>query len=377
MSERPGPAVVQRGRMLVAAVEVVCEVGYRGMSVARVTGRAGVSRRTFYEVFEDREDCFLAVFDDVLARVAAVAVVACGGEGCWREKVRAGLASVLWFIGDQPGLGALVVVDALGAGPRVLERRARCLEMLGRIVDEGRVVGSGGGGPLAGDGRGFSPSVLTAEGVVGAVFSVIHARMLEQAHGVGAGSVRSGSSERWEAVSLAGLLNPLMAMIVLPYLGREAAAQELVRPAPSTRRVLARLVGDPLEGLGLLRNLRAYRARACVLYLAEQGGRGFSPSNRQVGEAVGIASHSYVSALLARLAELGLASRPPRSPGGQNAWSLTAQGLQAAGALRDACSSEAPGERRWWRASLAHGVRGSAMRGGSVLETASDRGVTS
>ncbi len=347
ISERSGFALVQRGRMLAAAAGVVSELGYQGMSVARVTARAGVSRRTFYDAFEDREDCFLAVFDDAVARIAAVAAVAYGREGGWREKVRAGLSSVLRFIGDQPALGALVVVDALGAGPRVLERRAQCLEMLSKIVDEGRVEERVGARAPAGDGRGLNPSVLTAEGVVGAVLSVVHARMLEQGHGAGTRSVRSGSSSRRTAASPAGLLNPLMAMIVLPYLGQAAAAEELVRPAPRTRRALAYAVGDPLEGLGLLRNLRAHRARACLLYMAEHPGA----SNRQVGEAVGIASHTQISALLARLAELGLLSKPASRPGGPNAWSLTPRGLLVAAALRNAHSSEAQvspsgGERR-------------------------------
>ena len=61
---------VQRARMLHSAVQVVSELGYERMSVASVTGGAKVSRRTFYDVFEDREDCFLAAFDDALASFA-------------------------------------------------------------------------------------------------------------------------------------------------------------------------------------------------------------------------------------------------------------------------------------------------------------------
>ena len=64
-------AEVQRARMLSSAIQVVSEYGYGRMSVARVTGGARVSRRTFYDLFEDREDCFLAVFDDAMARVTA------------------------------------------------------------------------------------------------------------------------------------------------------------------------------------------------------------------------------------------------------------------------------------------------------------------
>src|SRR5665213_2270938 len=129
---------LQRARLLTAAAQVVAEVGYRGMSTARVSTRAGLSRKTFYDLFIDREDCFLAAFDDTVTRIAAVSAPAFEGEGRWREGVRGGLSVVLRFIGDEPVSVSLVVVDALGAGPRVLERRARWIATLSSIVDLGR-----------------------------------------------------------------------------------------------------------------------------------------------------------------------------------------------------------------------------------------------
>jgi AcrR family transcriptional regulator len=98
-----GMGEVQRLRMLNAAVEVVSELGYGGMSAARVASRAGVSRRTFYEVFSDREDCFLAVFDDAVARAAAAVRDATVEVVGWRDQVRAGLSRLLQFIGDELG----------------------------------------------------------------------------------------------------------------------------------------------------------------------------------------------------------------------------------------------------------------------------------
>jgi AcrR family transcriptional regulator len=78
--------------MLIAAVEVIGDLGYQGMSVARVCARAGVSRRTFYDLFEDRESCFLEVFKEAVARFALVAREAALGESSWRGRLRAGLA---------------------------------------------------------------------------------------------------------------------------------------------------------------------------------------------------------------------------------------------------------------------------------------------
>jgi AcrR family transcriptional regulator len=299
---------LQRARLFAAAAEVVSELGYSGMTAARVSARAGVSRKTFYDLFADREDCFLAVFDDTVTRIAAVAGPAFEGEGSWREGVRAGLLSVLQFIGDEPGLGALVVVHALGAGPKVLQRRAQWLETLNGIVDQGRGEVKPGREPAVDLGR----SGLTAEGVVGAVLSVLHARLLE----------RDGDP-------FVELLNPLMAIIVLPYLGPPTAEQELARPTPETHRLPARPVRSPLEDLEMRITQRTLQVITAV---AEHPGA----SNREVADRAGISDEGQISKLLARLARLGLVANDGagQAKGEPNAWTLTAKGQQVEEATR-------------------------------------------
>src|ERR1700735_5866663 len=76
-------AELQRARLLTAMVQEVSERGAANVSVGHVVGRSGVSRRTFYEIFEDREDCFLAAFDDALSDVAAVVVPGYELSGSW------------------------------------------------------------------------------------------------------------------------------------------------------------------------------------------------------------------------------------------------------------------------------------------------------
>jgi AcrR family transcriptional regulator len=288
--------------MLTAAAEVVAERGYHGMSVARVTARAGVSRRTFYDLFEDREDCFLTLFDEALACATKVAEDAAGGAESWRDQVRAGLSALLQFIGDEPVSGSLLLVGALGAGPKVLQRRAQRLETLKTIVDRGRSEIK----------TGHEPPPLTAEGVVGAVLSVLHARLLEP-----------------DGELVVELLNPLMAMIVLPYLGQAAATKELKRATPKTRPALPpRQVSDPFEGLGMRLTYRTLRVLDAV---AAQPGA----SNREVGERAGITDQGQMSRLLARLQTLELIHNTGRgqSKGEPNAWRFTAKGEQVQTAI--------------------------------------------
>jgi AcrR family transcriptional regulator len=305
VSPRVQVSEVQRARLLSSAVVVVAEGGFERMSVARVTAGARVSRRTFYDIFEDREDCFLAAFEDALARLAEVVLPAyeAGGRH-WRERVRAGLLALLGFLEREPVLGSLLVVDALRAGSRVLERRARVLDTVRAVLDEGR--SESGWAP---------PSLLTAEGVVGGVLAVIAARMRER--------------ER-ERESLVGLCNALMAMIVLPYLGHAAAQRELERPAPAPLRISSGTVGcssrggrarDPLEGLAMRLTYRTLRTLGVI---AQRPGA----SNREVGDAAGVLDQGQMSKLLARLEGLGLVVNTGRghARGEANAWRLTQRG---------------------------------------------------
>jgi AcrR family transcriptional regulator len=319
-----GVSEVQRARMLNAAARVVSEHGYQKMSVARVAGGARVSRRTFYDVFEDREDCFLAIFEDALGRAAERVSGAYTGGGDWRQRVRGALEELLVFFDEEPRVASLLVVDALGAGPRVLERRAEVLKGLSvRLQADGsRAAGA----------KKIAP--LTGEGVSGAVLGVLHTRI----------------SQRDSKATLE-LLSPLMAMVVLPYLGQAVSRKELERRAPRLASRSWRVGGerrggrasspsvgsDPLEGLSMRITYRTLRVLGA---LAENPGA----SNRIVGEAADIYDQGQISKLLARLEGLGLVENTSgndhRPTGEPNAWRLTARGEEVERAMRVGHGSE-------------------------------------
>jgi AcrR family transcriptional regulator len=292
--------------MLSAVVEGVEEVGYTRMTVAHVIGRARVSRKTFYDVFADREDCFLAAFEQPLAQARLLACEAYERESGWREGIRSALARLLVFVDEEPALARLCVVEALGAGGRVLERRSEVLDELAQVIDRGRLATSAT----------RNPPEITAEGVVGAIFAVLHTRVLE------------GGKE-----SLTDLLGPLMSMIVLPYLGAKAASRELSRPPLEISRD-KRSGGptrsrDPLEGL----NMRlTYRTVRVLMAIAEHPGA----SNREIAEGSGIVDQGQISKLLGRLARLNLVENlgEGQEKGTANAWQLTACGAQVERATR-------------------------------------------
>jgi AcrR family transcriptional regulator/DNA-binding MarR family transcriptional regulator len=335
---------VQRARILAAMVQVVAQESAGQVTVARVVSRAGVSRRTFYDLFDDCEDCFLAVFEDAISRATQVASEAAqNAPSAWREQVRAGLAALLTLFDEEPALGSLLVVDALGAGPEVLQRRARVLETLAALVEARR---SSSRSPSSSGGK-TSPEEaappLVAEGVVGAVLSVIHARILARraysstpATGRVSRATNGASRDRAPA-PLIELLNPLMGVIVLPYLGPAAARRELDRPIPqipatvpgtATAKTEAPTPANPLAGL----NMRiTYRTLQVLAVIANHPGA----SNRQIADGAGVHDQGQISKLLTRLDRLGLLHNTGQGQpqGAPNAWTLTPQGQQVQQAL--------------------------------------------
>ncbi|HST56335.1 MAG TPA: TetR family transcriptional regulator [Solirubrobacteraceae bacterium] len=330
---------MQRARLLMAARWVVAEHGYWGMTVARVTARSRVSRKTFYELFDDREDCFLALFEEAVAEIAPTVVSAFEEGRGWRGRMRAGLGALLGVFDDEPAVALLCVVEALGGGLRVLELRGRILQVLMDVVDRGRLESSAS--------RGLP--VLTAEGVVGAVLSVLYTRISERGagsaaseRGVGAAATRRLPAGQTSALGASGvrgsggeplveLLGPLMSMIVLPYLGPAAAHKELSRPVPAAAGDAGSRRGehDPLQALEMRLTYRTLRVLAAIA--ARPGA-----NNREIADQAGIIDQGQASKLYARLERLGLIHNtgPQLRRGASNAWRLTANGQRVQETLR-------------------------------------------
>jgi AcrR family transcriptional regulator len=298
---------MQRARLLGAAVLVVEELGWSRVTVAGIAARARVSRRTFYGLFDDREDCLLGVCEDAsdrLTREIAAALAGGGKNQAWCERVRACLWVILSSFDREPELARLCVVQSALGGRRVLEWREALLARLTGVVQEGTTQG------------GAQVPALTAEGTVGAVLTILHRRL---------------SSAEYEP--LTGLLGSLMSLIVLPYLGVAAARSEHTRPIPSptaTRspRVLEssyRAGEDPLRDVPMRLTYRTAR----VLRAADEHP---GASNRALGAHADLHDQGQISKLLGRLEALGLientSGNAHKATGEPNAWHLTALGAR-------------------------------------------------
>ncbi len=297
---------MQRARLIAAAIPVVDELGWSGVTVADIASRARVSRRTFYDLFANREECLLGMLDDTVARVEQdLARTALKGAS-WVERVRAGLWTILCFLDRDPVLARVCVVQSARGTRRVLEAREALLARVASVLAEGSAQSA----------RAAQTPSLTAEGLAGAALAIVYKRLL-------AG----------ERVPLADLQGELMGMIVLPYLGSAAASRERRgigtfssgRKSPAGVKSPTRSAdfsgGDPLAEIPMRLTYRTAR-------VLQAAGEHPGVSNRRIGAHADLYDQGQISKLLARLQRLGLLenSGEGQARGESNAWKLTPLG---------------------------------------------------
>jgi AcrR family transcriptional regulator len=128
--QRAAASASQRPRMLEAITWAVSEKGYARVSVADVVRMAGVSRRTFYEQFNDKEDCFLAACETGMGLITADILEALGGlpPGDWRTRARVALDTYTSALAADPRFARTFLIDVLGAGPTAVKLRQQAYD---------------------------------------------------------------------------------------------------------------------------------------------------------------------------------------------------------------------------------------------------------
>jgi AcrR family transcriptional regulator len=132
---------IQRQRLLAAVTVVVVERGYAGLTIRHLTGAAGLSRRTFYEHFADKEEALLAAYDAIFARLVDAIQSACGPGSHWDANVAAAVSAAVRFAAIEPEATRLVTVDAMAAFPAATRRVVDSTELLAAMLAGARRAG--------------------------------------------------------------------------------------------------------------------------------------------------------------------------------------------------------------------------------------------
>jgi AcrR family transcriptional regulator len=186
----------QRYRMLEGMVRAVGERGYAETTVQDVIARAGVSRRTFYVHFADKQDCFLQGYDEAMARLLASTRSAYESGSSWPERLERGLERFLAFFSSEQGLVRMATVEVLAAGPEALRHYDDGIKGFLAFFDDGRAESA----------HGDELPASLSETVVGGITATLRQRVV-------AG----------EASRVTQLLPDLLYFALAPYIGHARA----------------------------------------------------------------------------------------------------------------------------------------------------------
>jgi AcrR family transcriptional regulator len=161
------PRSSQRDRLLDGMARAAATRGYAATSVADVLALAGVSRRTFYEQFADKEDCFLAAYDSFVHVATKRAAVAYRAAARPRDGLAHGLAALLGALAAEPDFARLTVVEVLAAGPQAVARRDALLRRFVRCIETTRTDVQGV----------VAPPEIVAQAIAGGMYELVYARI--------------------------------------------------------------------------------------------------------------------------------------------------------------------------------------------------------
>jgi AcrR family transcriptional regulator len=117
-------------------VEAVARHGYAGTTLRELVTLAGVSKSTFYEHFESKQDCFLSTFDAIVAQVGISVGDAYRSGGDFRERLIAGLGTFMSLAEEEPAAASLVAVESLTLGAAGVAHRERASEAFEALIQQ-------------------------------------------------------------------------------------------------------------------------------------------------------------------------------------------------------------------------------------------------
>jgi AcrR family transcriptional regulator len=186
----------QRERILAAVADVASAGSYAELTVEGIIVTAGISRRTFYEHFKNKDEAFLAAYEEASARLLAAVRAAYESRQGFAERMSAGIEAFLLLLAADPAFARMCIVEVMAAGPEAVARRNAAMNAFAGMIEENareRLAES-------------PPSDLTAETVVGGIYDVVYTRI-----------------QRGDIRELPDLAPDLIQTALVHYLGPEAA----------------------------------------------------------------------------------------------------------------------------------------------------------
>jgi AcrR family transcriptional regulator len=191
----------QRERLLVALADTVASKGYAETTVAEIARRARVSKSTFYEHYETKNDVFVDAYLRGMKALGESFAEAFDAEAEWARALKSGLAAMLKFLAANPSLAYLLMVEAPVGGPAAVKCHDEAMQSLARYLGNGQEASRTEKPPP-------NLPAIAEEALIGGTASLIYRRIL-------AG----------EADKLGDLLPDLTGFMLTPYLGSAKAAQ--------------------------------------------------------------------------------------------------------------------------------------------------------
>ncbi len=193
--------VLQVHRMWIIAgvAKIAREQALEALTVAQICRRAGVTKETFHQLFDDPDQCLTAAFMTAAGLARDRAAPAFESGAGWAERVAGGLLAFLAFCEEEPELASLCVLEPPGGFDDTTARYLEAIGALAALVDEGRRV-VGAGDPLPG----------CARDVVLSASETVRLRLSEPG-----------------APPMTGLIDPLLDIVLAPYLGRDTGPSRL------------------------------------------------------------------------------------------------------------------------------------------------------
>jgi AcrR family transcriptional regulator len=191
----------QRERLIAAMVRVCAAKGYNEVSVADVLEASGVGRESFYELFEDKQACFLAAHSLLVESLFKAVRKAYETPDPWPQRVRAALSAALDWLAADPDVARVTVVEVASIGPVFAERFQESFHVITEMLDEGRELSE-------------------------------TARELPRISSIAAGAIFSRLYEEiflGRAAELPSLLPTLTFELLMPFVGVEGAREEELR----------------------------------------------------------------------------------------------------------------------------------------------------